>query len=132
MTWVLRASDDGAITFYKKLGFTQSAVALERAGDKTAFASAQVDTLAVEFGITRELVDHRGLLEYQEATDLVSVGVNSEGREHRLTPAAAQAWFGMQTAAATSMALNWSSCRLFAVWRGRPRLCGASWALARR
>ncbi len=101
MTWVLRASDDGAITFYKKLGFTQSAVALERAGDKTAFASAQVDTLAVEFGITRELVDHRGLLEYLEATDLVAVGVNSEGREHRLTPAAAQAWFGMQTAAAT-------------------------------
>ena len=68
---------------------------------KTAFARTQVVALAIELGVTHEYIGQRGLLEYQEASDLVSVGLCRDGREHFLTPLAAQAWLCMRTAAAT-------------------------------
>jgi D-alanyl-D-alanine carboxypeptidase len=51
-------------------------------------------------GITRDHLQQRGLRLYDEARELVLAETGADGREFRLTPAAAQAWQAMQRAAA--------------------------------
>jgi zinc D-Ala-D-Ala carboxypeptidase len=67
----------------------------------TASVCPQGVAFTTELGITHEYIGQRGLLQCPEATELVSVGLCRDGREHFLTPLAAQAWLGMRTAAAT-------------------------------
>jgi D-alanyl-D-alanine carboxypeptidase len=60
-----------------------------------------------DLGIPHDYASKRGLTLQNEATDLVSIGVNSEGREISLTPEAAAAWKRMKdSAAADGIALE--------------------------
>ena len=51
------------------------------------------------FGITGAYLQQRGLRLYDEARELVLADTGADGRECLLTPAAAQAWRAMQSAA---------------------------------
>lgn len=55
-----------------------------------------------EFGITDELLRARGLRHYAEAGSLVLAETGADGREHRLTPAAAAAWQALKAEAGTA------------------------------
>jgi D-alanyl-D-alanine carboxypeptidase len=55
--------------------------------------------MADALGIPADYAERRGLAPQAEAGDLVSVGENPEGREVRLTPAAADAWKDLREAA---------------------------------
>jgi D-alanyl-D-alanine carboxypeptidase len=61
-------------------------------------SSAQQALLAL--GITGAYLQQRGLRLYDEARELVLADTGADGREFRLTPAAALAWQAMQRAAA--------------------------------
>lgn len=50
-------------------------------------------------GISPDLIQRRGLPLFDEPTKLEDVGVTSDGRIHRLDPAAAKAWAAMRKAA---------------------------------
>ena len=52
----------------------------------------QIDNLCAEFGVTAAALAARGLRQYPEATTLEVAEIGSDGREHLLTPAAANAW----------------------------------------
>ncbi len=67
--------------------------------DAAQSAKSALAALAA-LGISRAYLQQRGLRLYAEASELVRAGTNAEGREFLLTPAAAQAWQAMQTAAA--------------------------------
>jgi D-alanyl-D-alanine carboxypeptidase len=56
----------------------------------------------IPLGIPSDYGARRGLKLQAEATELVSVGSNPDGRDVRLTPVAAKAWSGMKEAAAQS------------------------------
>jgi D-alanyl-D-alanine carboxypeptidase len=51
--------------------------------------------------IPADLIEARSLVPYPEAQELVVVAKDDDGREYRLTPAAAAAWRCMQAAAAS-------------------------------
>lgn len=55
--------------------------------------------LMLELGISVETLQARGLREHEEAPQLEWVETAADGREFRLTPAAAQAWRQMKAAA---------------------------------
>jgi D-alanyl-D-alanine carboxypeptidase len=59
----------------------------------------RVDAALADLGIPLELVRKRGLPLCFEAEELVVAEIDSLGREHRLTPAAARAWGKMKAAA---------------------------------
>jgi D-alanyl-D-alanine carboxypeptidase len=52
-----------------------------------------------ELGISKSSIKARGLLEFEEATELELVGRDEDGKEHFLVPAAAQAWRLLKAAA---------------------------------
>ena len=56
------------------------------------------DPLA-QLNISPATITHRGLREYAEVAELVLVEMGADGREHRLTPAAAAAWQALKAAA---------------------------------
>lgn len=60
---------------------------------------ADLHAFASELGISLASVEARGLPECEEASELEMVEVADDGKEHFLTPAAAQAWRAMKTAA---------------------------------
>ena len=53
-------------------------------------------------GISPDLIQRRGLPVFEEPLELEDVGVTSDGRIHRLDPAAARAWTAMRQMAAES------------------------------
>lgn len=53
-----------------------------------------------ELGIARQVLTAKRLLVFDEATELVDAETGDDGRVWQLTPAAAQAWWAMQAAAA--------------------------------
>ena len=59
----------------------------------------RVEALLAELGIPGELVAGRGLRICDEARELVIVEVGDDGREHLLTPGAAEAWRRLRDAA---------------------------------
>ena len=62
--------------------------------------AAQALAACAALGITDDHLQQRGLRLYDEAADLVLADTGADGREFLLTPAAAQAWRAMQSAAA--------------------------------
>nr|WP_314899181.1 M15 family metallopeptidase [uncultured Deefgea sp.] len=52
-----------------------------------------------QLGIAPEVLQHKALCVFDEATELVEVETTLDGRVWQLTPAAAQAWWSMQAAA---------------------------------
>ena len=61
---------------------------------------ASLPVSAIELGITRAIVDARGLAECEEASDLELVGLGPHGKRHFLVPTAARAWRSLHQAAA--------------------------------
>lgn len=59
-----------------------------------------IAALHAGFGIPSDYAEQRKLVLCEEAKELVSIGPDSFGRDQRMTPKAAQAWAGMQEAAA--------------------------------
>lgn len=57
--------------------------------------------MLIELGITAPMIAAKRLQQVPEATELVVVQVDADGRRHELTPAAADAFRRMQAAAAT-------------------------------
>ncbi|MFZ6758069.1 M15 family metallopeptidase [Undibacterium sp. Ji50W] len=55
--------------------------------------------MAGSFVIPPQLIQQRGLIEQDEAQELVLAETGEDGREYLLTPAANQAWQAMKTAA---------------------------------
>ncbi|MBY0444573.1 MAG: D-alanyl-D-alanine carboxypeptidase family protein, partial [Burkholderiales bacterium] len=53
-----------------------------------------------DLGIPLDLLSRRPLQLFEEASELVDVAINSDGRVWQLTPSAAAAWLAMQAAAA--------------------------------
>lgn len=62
--------------------------------------SARFHHYTREFGVTDAMLADRVFVEYDEASSLVVVAVDADGREHQLAPEAAAAWQRMQAAAA--------------------------------
>ncbi|MCP5143302.1 MAG: M15 family metallopeptidase [Gammaproteobacteria bacterium] len=60
-----------------------------------------VDAVLSELGIDICLLQQRGLRRHPQAPVLEAVACGNDGREHRLAPAAAQAWRVMRSAAAS-------------------------------
>ena len=58
-----------------------------------------LQTLWQQLGIAPEVLQHKALCVFDEATELVEVETALDGRVWQLTPAAAQAWWSMQAAA---------------------------------
>jgi D-alanyl-D-alanine carboxypeptidase len=61
----------------------------------------RVRSVLESLGISLELVAARSLVLCEEARDLVTAEVGGGGREHRLLPAAADAWHAMKLAASS-------------------------------
>lgn len=62
-------------------------------------ASAPVQGLLDELGISAALIAARHLRPHAEARRLVPVGLGTDGRDKMLAPAAASAWFALRAAA---------------------------------
>lgn len=60
---------------------------------------AELYALADELGVSMASVEARGLPECEEAAELEIVEVGADGKEHFLSPAAAQAWRSLKAAA---------------------------------
>ena len=58
-----------------------------------------MNTHLVALGISVESISARGLQSCEEATELVCAEIGSDGREHLLVPAAAEAWRRLGSAA---------------------------------
>ena len=65
-----------------------------------AIKRMEADELLTRLGIDLAVIAARGLPFYAEAGELVSIGLDIEGREQWMTPQAAAAWKAMQGAAA--------------------------------
>jgi zinc D-Ala-D-Ala carboxypeptidase len=61
--------------------------------------SPHIESILSELGISPQLVLMRALSEFAEACELELAETGDDGREHRLTPAAAAAWKAMKAAA---------------------------------
>lgn len=61
--------------------------------------SPHIESILSELGISPQLVSMRALSEFAEACELELAETGDDGREHRLTPAAAAAWKAMKAAA---------------------------------
>ena len=61
--------------------------------------SERIRTLLAALDIPEAMLEARGLEPCEEAEELVVAEVGDNGREHRLTPAAARAWSEMKAAA---------------------------------
>lgn len=59
----------------------------------------RVATLLRELGIATTYGKERNMRLFYEAAELVSVGSDDSGREHKLAPPAAQAWFALRDSA---------------------------------
>lgn len=59
----------------------------------------ELTALWERLGVSAQIIAERSLPLFGEASELVVVEVTSSGRKHRLTPAAAEAWRRMQSAA---------------------------------
>lgn len=59
----------------------------------------RIDRLLRELGISSEGIAARNLCVCREAQELVLVETDCDGREHKLTPAAARGWVAMKSAA---------------------------------
>ena len=61
---------------------------------------ARVRAILAELGISTDLIETRGLPLCEEPSQLEIAEIGDDGREYRLTPAAARAWREMKAAAA--------------------------------
>lgn len=61
--------------------------------------SERIRTLLAALDIPEAMLEARGLEPCEEAAELVVAEIGDDGREHQLTPAAAQAWSAMKAAA---------------------------------
>jgi D-alanyl-D-alanine carboxypeptidase len=59
----------------------------------------KVDSILASLGIAPDTITARSLVLYAEATELVVAETGDDGRQHRLVPAAAQAWGALKEAA---------------------------------
>lgn len=60
---------------------------------------ARLLALGAELGISKALIDRRGLTVCEEATDLELVEVGQDGKDHLLLPVAAASWRKLKAAA---------------------------------
>ncbi len=72
-----------------------------------------------ELGIPLDLLDHRPLQLFEEASELVDVAIASDGRVWQLTPSAAAAWLAMQAAAQA----DGIDIRIASAYRASSRQC---------